>query len=77
MNKKLIGIICAIGAAVCYGTNPLARFLYAEGMNTPSVLFYRFGLAWLIIAAVMLFRRESLRVDRRDASRSLPRRARA
>ena len=65
-NKKLIiGIVCAIGAAVCYGTNPLARFLYAEGMNVPSVLFYRFGLAWLIVALVMMFRKESLRVNRR------------
>lgn len=67
VNKKFIGTACAIGAAVCYGTNPLGALnLYAEGMNTPSVLFYRFGLAWLIIAAVMLFRRESLRVDRRE-----------
>jgi drug/metabolite transporter (DMT)-like permease len=67
MNKKLIGTLCAIGAAVCYGTNPLGALnLYAEGMNTPSVLFYRFGLAWLIVAAVMLFRKESLRVDRRE-----------
>lgn len=57
MNKKLVGILCAIGAAVCYGTNPLGALnLYAEGMNTPSVLFYRFGLAWVIIAAVMLFK---------------------
>ena len=67
MNKKLIGTLCAIGAAVCYGTNPLGALnLYAEGMNTPSVLFYRFGLAWLIVAAVMLFSKESLRVDRRE-----------
>ena len=66
-SRKLIGILCAIGAAVCYGTNPLGALnLYAEGMNTPSVLFYRFGLAWLIIAVVMLFRKESLRVDRRE-----------
>lgn len=67
MNKKLIGILCAVGAAVCYGTNPLGALnLFAEGMNTPSVLFYRFGLAWLIIAVVMLFRRESLRVNKRE-----------
>lgn len=65
-SKKFIGIICAIGAAVCYGTNPLARFLYAEGMNIPSVLFYRFGLAWVIVAIVMMFRKETLRVSRRD-----------
>lgn len=67
MNKKLIGTLCAVGAAVCYGTNPLGALnLYAEGMNTPSVLFYRFGLAWLIVVVVMLFRRESLKVDRRE-----------
>ena len=67
MNKKLIGTICAIGAAVCYGTNPLGALnLYAEGMNTPSVLFCRFGLAWIIVAVVMLFRKESLKVTRRE-----------
>lgn len=71
VNKKLIGTLCAIGAAVCYGTNPLGALnLYAEGMNTPSVLFYRFGLAWVIIAIVMLFKalthRESLRVSHRE-----------
>jgi hypothetical protein len=52
---------------VCYGTNPLGALnLYAEGMNTPSVLFYRFGLAWIIIAVVMAFRKEGLRVTRRE-----------
>ena len=67
MNRKLIGILCAVGAAVCYGTNPLGALnLYAEGMNTPSVLFYRFGLAWVIIAVVMFCRKESLRVTRRE-----------
>lgn len=67
MNRKLIGILCAVGAAVCYGTNPLGALnLYAEGMNTPSVLFYRFGLAWMIIAVVMAFRKERLKVSRRE-----------
>ena len=66
-SRKLIGTLCAIGAAVCYGTNPLGALnLYAEGMNTPSVLFYRFGLAWVIISIVLLFRKESLKVNRRE-----------
>lgn len=63
-NKKLFGTLCGIGAAVCYGTNPLGARLYDEGMDPSSVLFWRFGLAWLIITAVMLFRKESLRVSR-------------
>lgn len=71
LNRKLIGTVCAVGAAVCYGTNPLGALnLYAEGMNTPSVLFYRFGLAWVIIAIVMAFKAlrhmESLRVSRTE-----------
>ena len=62
-NKKLFGTICGIGAAVCYGTNPLGAQLYSEGMGTSCVLFWRFGLAWLIIAIVMMLRKESLRVS--------------
>lgn len=66
-NKKIIGSLCGIGAAICYGTNPLGALkLYAEGMTTSSVLFYRFGLAWVIIALIMLFRKEKLSVTRRD-----------
>jgi len=74
-NRKLFGTLCGIAAAVAYGTNPLGALkLYAEGMNTPSVLFYRFALAWVIIAAVMAVRclpvgggrRETLRVTRKE-----------
>ena len=74
-NKKLFGTICGIAAAIAYGTNPLGALkLYAEGMNTPSVLFFRFALAWVIIVLVMAVRslpvagnrRESLRVTAKE-----------
>ena len=66
-SRKFIGTLAGIAAAVCYGTNPLGALkLYAEGMQTNSVLFYRFGLAWLIIALVMFFRKESLKVTRQE-----------
>lgn len=66
-NKKVFGSICGIVAAICYGTNPLGALkLYAEGMTTNSVLFYRFALAWIILAVVMLFRKETVRVTRRE-----------
>lgn len=62
-NRKLIGTLAGIAAAVCYGTNPLGALkLYEQGMQTNSVLFFRFGLAWVIIAIIMLFRKESLKV---------------
>lgn len=65
-NKKIFGTLCAIGAAVCYGTNPIGAFLYKEGMTPPSVLFWRFGLAWIIISIVMFFRKEKLSVTRKE-----------
>ncbi len=65
-NKKIFGTLCGIGAAVCYGTNPLGAQLYSEGMQPASVLFWRFGLAFIIIAIVMLFRKESLRINRHE-----------
>lgn len=62
-NRKFIGTLAGIAAAICYGTNPFGALkLYDAGMQTNSVLFYRFGLAWAIIAVVMLFRKEKLRV---------------
>lgn len=62
-NRKFIGTLAGIAAAICYGTNPLGALkLYDAGMQTNSVLFYRFGLAWTIIAVVMLFRKEKLKV---------------
>ena len=66
-NKKIFGTLCGIGAAVCYGTNPLGALkLYEQGMTTSNVLVMRFGVAWLIIALVMLMRRESLRISWRE-----------
>ena len=66
-NKTLFGTFCGIAAAVCYGTNPFGALnLYAEGMSTNCVLFYRFGLAWLIMSVFMLFRKESLKVSWRE-----------
>jgi len=51
---------------MCYGTNPIGAQLYKEGMTPPEVLFWRFGLAWLIIAAVMLLRKEKIAISRKE-----------
>ena len=62
-NKKVFGTLCGILAAVFYGTNPLGALkLYAEGMNTNSVLFCRFGMAWIIISIILIFRKENLKI---------------
>lgn len=66
-NRRFFGTICGILAAIFYGTNPLGALkLYGEGMNTNSVLLFRFGLAWIIVAAIMLFRRENPKVTKKE-----------
>ena len=69
MQSKLKGYLCGIGAAVCYGTNPLgALYLYEDGINANSVLFYRFALAVVMLGMLMAARRKSLKVSRIELS---------
>lgn len=54
-ESKAKGFFFGILAAVSYGVNPLgAKYLYEEGVNVESVLFYRYGLAALIIGVIMV-----------------------
>ena len=58
------GIVCGILAAVCYGTKPLRALpLSAEGEHTSSVLFYRFSMAVLMLAVMLLIERKSFRIS--------------
>ncbi len=67
MDAKLRGTICGVAAAVCYGTNPLgAMNLYRDGLTANSTLFYRFGLAALILGVMMLVQRKSFALTRRE-----------
>ncbi len=62
------GIICGILAAICYGTNPFGALpLYAEGVNTSSVLFYRFSMAVLMLGAMLVAERKSFRINLQEA----------
>lgn len=56
MNLKVKGTILGIVSAVSYGTNPLgALFLYQEGLNSNSVLFYSFFIGLAVVLACILF----------------------
>lgn len=58
-KSSLAGIL----AAVTYGMNPLFGLpLYQRGLSTPSVLFYRFCFAILLLAGFMAVRRHSFRL---------------
>lgn len=65
MSEKSKGTLCGIVAAVSYGMNPLgALSLYRAGINTNSVLFYRYALAAVLLAALLLVQKTSLRITR-------------
>ena len=67
MKTKYIGYLCAVLSAVCYGTNPFGALpLYQEGVNTATVLAFRFGLAVLMLAIVMLIKRETFTLSRHE-----------
>lgn len=61
------GIIFGIIAAVCYGTNPLgALYLQQEGINTPTVVFFRYLTAVIMIAAIMAATKRNFRVSKEE-----------
>lgn len=61
------GVICGILAAVCYGTNPFGALpLYEEGVNTSSVLFYRFAMAVVMLGVMLVAERKSFRINRQE-----------
>lgn len=63
MDQRVKGFAAGILAAVFYGTNPLGTLpLYADGINSGSVLFYRYGLSVAFFFVWLLVRGESLRI---------------
>ncbi|MDE6073068.1 MAG: DMT family transporter [Muribaculaceae bacterium] len=66
MNDKLKGTIYGLLSAAFYGMNPLFTLpLYERGMSTTSVLFWRYLIALPILALMIKFRGQSLKVDSR------------
>ena len=68
-TKKLSsqGLILGLTAAVCYGFIPLfTKELQhpSEGLalSSATILFYRFGIASIVIAGIMVFQRISFRI---------------
>ena len=52
---------------VAQSTNPLgAMNLYADGISTNSTLFYRFGIAVIILGVMMAVQRKSFALTRRE-----------
>lgn len=66
-RSKRCGYALGAVAAAFYGLNPLfALPLYEAGLDTDSVLFYRYLLAVAMLGALMLFRRQSFAIRRSE-----------
>lgn len=73
MNSRLKGILCGVGAAVSYGMNPLGALpLYADGINTTTVLFYRYGLAVILLGLFMAVERKSFSITMKEFAILVP-----
>ena len=59
--KKLIGILLISISAASFGTLAIfGRYAYADGMDTFTVLFIRFGVSAVFMTIVLLLRKEHL-----------------
>lgn len=69
MIGKAKGYFLGAVAAATYGMNPLfALPLYNDGMNSDSVLFFRYLLAIPIMAVMLKMRGRSLKLNRGEAA---------
>lgn len=65
MHRYVKGTLLGLLAAVCYGFIPTFTLpVRSAGLPDPSILFYRFGTAALLLGLVMLVLRKSFRVTR-------------
>ena len=66
-KRRLLGYIAGIAAGVSYGMNPLfGKALMESGVPVMVMLFFRYGFAAVFTAILMLARKESFRVGKRE-----------
>lgn len=62
------GVLYGCIAAISYGMNPVcALYLYGDGINTNSVLFYRFAISIVLLGGFMALRRIPFGINRHEA----------
>ena len=64
----MIGYPAGIITGITYGLNPLFGMpLMSQGVSVDSILFFRYGIAVLILGAILLFDRQSFKISWRQA----------
>lgn len=66
-RRRVIGLLAGFVAGVSYGTNPLfAKPLLESGVPVLVMLFFRYGISFLLLAGWMLMKKEPFRVKGRE-----------
>ena len=64
----MIGYPAGIITGITYGLNPLFGMpLMSKGVSVDSILFFRYGIAVLILGVILLFDRQSFKISWRQA----------
>ena len=67
-RNAIIGYPAGIVTGITYGLNPLfAKPLMNNGASTEAILFFRYGIAVVLLGAFLLLKKESFRINHRQA----------
>lgn len=66
MSPNLRGYVCAALSSSSYGVNAFAVILYAAGLTTNTVLFYRYLFATILMAIIMVARKQSFAISLKE-----------
>ena len=67
-KNAIIGYPAGIITGITYGLNPLfAKPLMDAGASTEAILFFRYGIAVILLGAYLVLKKESFRINLRQA----------
>ena len=67
-RNAIIGYPAGIITGITYGLNPLfAKPLMNDGASTEVILFFRYGIAVILLGAYLLLKRENFKINLRQA----------
>ena len=67
-RNAIIGYPAGIITGITYGLNPLfAKPLMNDGASTEAILFFRYGIAVILLGAYLLLKRENFKISLRQA----------
>ena len=67
-KNAIIGYPAGIVTGITYGLNPLfAKPLMEAGASTEAILFFRYGIAVILLGAYLVLKKESFRINLRQA----------